>query len=176
MGLNGAWTQFSIDRNHQVRLSKAIIYKHKWSNFILVHINLLGYVQFSLEQTVQEVPLYHKWLQRVHKPLQVITSTQTSPGYTNLNSPLRSRLKTKRNTLKRENNESSQRFTSQWWIITQWFHTTQNSICYQLQIDNTHSIVHTLILQCIVWCFSLFAYYTSTWNCSSICNFIETSR
>jgi len=30
-------------------------------------------------------------LQRVHKPLQVITSTQTSPGYTSPNLPLRSR-------------------------------------------------------------------------------------
>jgi len=41
----------------------------------------LGYVQFSLEQTVQEVPLYNKWLQQIHKPHQVITSTQTSPSY-----------------------------------------------------------------------------------------------
>jgi len=35
----------------------------------LVYPNLLGYVCFSLEQIVEEVPLYHKWLQRVHKPL-----------------------------------------------------------------------------------------------------------
>jgi len=41
----------------------------------------LGYAQFSLEQTVQEVPLFRKLLQRAHKPLQVSTSTQTSPGY-----------------------------------------------------------------------------------------------
>jgi len=41
----------------------------------------LGYVQFSLEQTIQEVSLYHKWLQRVYKPLQVTTSKQTSPSY-----------------------------------------------------------------------------------------------
>jgi len=49
----------------------------------------LGYIQFSLEQTVQEVPLYHKWLERVHNPLQVITSKQTSLSYneyTNLSS------------------------------------------------------------------------------------------
>jgi len=67
-------------------------------------------------------------LQRVHKPLQVTTSTQTSsgysstktssgysstkasPSYTNPNLPLWSRPHNiKRNTLKRENNESSQR-------------------------------------------------------------------
>ena len=63
-------------------------------------------------------------LQRVHKPLQVITSTQTSPGYpstqtsprcTSLNLPLRSRpLKIEINTLKKDNNKSSQGFTSQW--------------------------------------------------------------
>jgi len=50
----------------------------------------LGHVQFSLKQIVQEVPLkansYNEYtnlsrLQQVHKPLQVITSTQTSPGY-----------------------------------------------------------------------------------------------
>ena len=77
-GLNEAWTQFAINRNHQPRQKYISIDK---AVFILVHPNLLGYVQFSHKQTVQEVSLYHKWLQRVHKPLQVITSTQTSPGY-----------------------------------------------------------------------------------------------
>jgi len=37
--------------------------------FYTSYPNLLGYVQFSLEQTVQEVSLFRKPLQRVHKPL-----------------------------------------------------------------------------------------------------------
>jgi len=36
---------------------------------------LLGYVQFSINQATQEVPLYSKCLQRVYKPLQVIANT-----------------------------------------------------------------------------------------------------
>jgi len=59
-GLNGAWTQFAVNKNHHARSFKPRIYKHKWSNFILVHPNLLGYIQFSLEQTVQEVALFSK--------------------------------------------------------------------------------------------------------------------
>ena len=70
----------------------------------------MGYVQFSPKQTIQEVSLFKKQLQQVHKPLQVTMSTQTYPDYT-LNLSLRSRtLKIERNTLKRENNESSQGF------------------------------------------------------------------
>jgi len=34
-----------------------------------------------IEKIVQEVPLYHKCLHRVKKPLQVKMSTQTSVGY-----------------------------------------------------------------------------------------------
>jgi len=41
----------------------------------------LSYVQFSLEQTAQEVSLFRKQLQLVHKPLQVTTSIQTFLGY-----------------------------------------------------------------------------------------------
>jgi len=64
-------------------------------------------------------PGYHEYtnlsrLSQVHKPFQVILSTQTSTGYTSPNIPLRPRpLKIEINTLKRENNESSQGFTSQ---------------------------------------------------------------
>jgi len=63
--------------------------------------------------------------------LKVITSTQTSPGYTNLNLPLRSRPpKIEINTLKKENNESSQGFTSQGEELHN-FLTAQNSRCSQ---------------------------------------------
>ena len=127
-GLNGAWTQFALNWNHQQRqkyisTDKAVLY---W--FTLIYwATSSSPLNKPFKRFHYLVNSYNEYtnlsrLQRVHKPLQVITSTQTSPGYTSLNLPLRSRpLKIEINTLKRENNESSQGFTSQWWRITQWF-------------------------------------------------------
>jgi len=130
-GLNAAWTQFAINRNHQPRqkyisIDKAVLYWFtliSWATSSSPLNKLFKRFQYVANSYNEYTNLSR--LQRVHKPLQVITSTQTSPGYTSLNLPLRSRpLKIEINTLKRENNESSQGFTSQWWRITQWFHTT----------------------------------------------------
>jgi len=86
--LNGAWTQFAINRNHQpikkyINTDKAVLY---W--FILISwatssssLNKLFKRFHYLANSYNEYKNFSR-LQRVHKPLQVITSTQTFSGYT----------------------------------------------------------------------------------------------
>jgi len=103
-GLNGAWTQFVINRNHQPRqkyisTNKAVLY---WFTLIswATSSSPLNKPRFHyLANSYNEYTNLSR-LQWVHKPLQVTTSTQTSPGYhstqtssgyTSPNLPLRSR-------------------------------------------------------------------------------------
>ena len=181
-GLNGAWTQFTINRNHQPRqkyisTNKAVLYWFtliSWATSSSPLKKPLKRFHYSANSYNEYTNLSR--LQRVHIPLQVITSTQTSPDYASLNLSLRSRtLKIEINTLKRENNESSQGFTSQWWRITQWFHTTQTlyTLNNKLTIDTQYILFNVLY---DIFLFLLLLVFSSTWTCSSICSFLETNR
>ena len=133
-GLNRAWTQFAINRNHQPRqkyisTDKAVLYWFtliSWATsrsplnkpFKRFHYSVNSYNEYTNLSRLQRVhkplqvitstqtsPSYHEYtnlsrLQRVDKPLQVVTSTQTFPGYTSLNRPLRSRPRIKETLLK----------------------------------------------------------------------------
>jgi len=119
----------------------------------------LGYLQFSLEQTVQEVPLFGKSL---HQPLQVTTNTQnlqvttstqtypsylctqTSPGYneyTNLSRLYQSQSSPEIKTIQNWNKHSQKREQSKltrvyFTMVKNYTMVSHNLKIYMLLITN----------------------------------------
>jgi len=144
-GLNGTWTQFALNRNHQPRqkyisTDKTILYWFTLISWATSNSPLnKPFKRFHYSANSYNEYTNLSRLQRVHKPLQVITSTQTYPGYheyTNLSRLYQSQSPPEIKTTQDWNKHSQKR---EQWKLTRVYltmvknytmvSTTQNSIC-----------------------------------------------
>jgi len=175
-GLNGVWTQFAINRNHQPRqkyitTDKAILYwftQISWATsssplnkpFKRFHYSTNSYNEYTNLSKLQWV---HKPLQvQVHKPLQVIP-VPMSP-WDQDHSRIKETL-SKEITMKAHNGEELHNGFTQ--------PKTLDALNSRLTI-NTQYIFFNVLYD--IFLSLLLLLCPSTWTCSSICSFLETSR